>query len=187
IALHVENDTINIFEHPAVYFTKSNEDGNYKISHLKPANYFIYAIQDKNRNLIVNSRTESYGFLPEYHHLTENIADVALGLVRLDAGPLNLTSARPYNTYFNIRTSKNLQTFQLTAIDSTELAYTFGENQANIRIYDTFDQDSLQIHLLAIYSIDNVIDTTLYAKFLTRQVTPEPFSAHLLPTSLLAH
>lgn len=187
VALHIENDTINIFEHPAVYFTKSDEDGHYQISHLRPANYFIYAIQDKNRNLIVNSRTESYGFLPDYHHLTEDLADVNLGLVRLDAGPLNLTSARPYNTYFNIRTSKNLRAFQLAATDSTELAYTFGEDQANIRIYDTFEPDSLQIHLLAIDSIDNVIDTTLYAKFLTRQVTPEPFSANLISSSLLAH
>jgi hypothetical protein len=187
VALHVENDTFNIMQHPAVYFTKTDQDGNYKISHLKPDNYFLYAIQDKNRNLIVNSRTESYGFLSEHQYLLDTISNASVGLVRLDAGPLKLTSARPYNTYFNIRTTKNLRTFNITATDSSELAYTFGENQANIRVYDTFDNDSIQFHLLALDSIDNVIDTTLYAKFLERQVTPEDFKLTVTESSLLAH
>lgn len=187
VALHVENDTFNIMEHPAVYFTKTDEEGNYKISHLKPDNYFLYAIQDKNRNLVVNSRSESYGFLSEYQYLLDTISNASVGLVRLDAGPLNLTSARPYNTYFNIRTSKNLRTFKITATDSSKLTYTFGENQANIRIYDTIEKDSIEFHLLALDSIDNAIDTTLYAKFLQREVTPEDFRVSVTETSLLTH
>lgn len=187
VALHVKNDTFNIFEDKAPYFTKTDEDGNFKISHLKPNQYFIYGIQDKNRNLIVNSRSESYGFIAEYQTLTEDLEDVALGLVRLDAGPLALTSARPYNTYYNIRANKSLRTFRLDATDSTALTYTFGENQANIRLYDTFDRDSLQIHVIALDSIDNVVDTTLYAKFLTRTVTPEKFNMSIPETSLLPH
>ena len=186
VALHFENDTFNILEHPATYFTKTDDAGLFKISHLKPENYYLYAFQDKNRNLIVNSRSESYGFLSEHQYLIENLEDISVGLVRLDAGPLNITSARPYNTYFNIRTTKNLRTFKLTAPDSSDLTYTFGENQANIRMYKTTDQDSVQIHLLALDSIDNVIDTTLYAKFLTREVTPEDFAMQITSSSIIA-
>lgn len=187
VALHPENDTFNILEHPAIYFTKTDDKGQFKISHLKPDNYFVYAFEDKNRNLIVNSRTESYGFKSEYQYLLDNIKEVSLGLIRLDAGPLNLTSARPYNTYFNIRTSKNLRAFALSAPDSTDLTYSFGENQANIRLYKTTNRDSLQVRLIATDSIENTIDTTLYAKFLTREVTPEKFDMQVVTTSLLAH
>ena len=189
VGLHPENDTFNVLEHPAIYFTKTDKAGNFKISHLKPANYFVYAWEDKNRNLVVNSRSESYGFLSEYQYLMENIKAVSIGLIRLDAGPLKMTSARPYNTYFNIRTTKNLRTFTLTTTDSTdsELSYSFGEDQANIRLYKTTAKDSIQIHLLAIDSIDNVIDTTLYAKYLTREVTPENFDVKLISSSILAH
>src|SRR5690606_25065803 len=63
---------------------------------------------------------------------------------------------------------------------------TFGENQANIRIYDTFDADSAAVHLIAHDSLGNAIDTTLYAKFLTRDVTPERFQMQVPYTSLLA-
>ena len=189
VGLHAENDTFNILAHPAIYFTKTDKAGNFKISHLKPANYFVYAWDDKNRNLVVNSRSESYGFLSEHQYLMENIKDVSIGLIRLDAGPLKMTSARPYNTYFNIRTTKNLRTFTLTATDSSDsdLSYSFGEDQANIRLYKTTAKDSIQIHLLAIDSIDNVIDTTLYAKYLTREVTPEKFDVKLISSSILAH
>jgi hypothetical protein len=187
VALHVENDTFNILEHPAVYFTKTDDKGRFKISHLKPDNYFIYALEDKNRNLIVNSRSESYGFKSELQYLFENIKGVSIGLVRLDAGPLKMTSARPYNTYFNIRTSKNLRTFKLTATDSANITYTFGEDQANIRLYKTTEKDSIQIHLLAIDSIDNALDTTLYAKFLSREVTPESFDMRIQSSSIIAH
>lgn len=187
VALHVQNDTFNILEHPAVYFTKTDDKGKFRIAHLKPDSYFLYAFDDKNRNLVVNSRTEAYGFLSEHQYLLDTIKDISVGLIRLDAGPLRITSARPYNTYFNIRTGKNLRTFTITAPDSAELSYTFGEDQANIRLYKTTDQDSLQIHLLALDSIDNAIDTTLYAKYLAREVTPEAFNVSLQSSSLLGH
>lgn len=187
VALHVQSDTFNIFEHPAEYFTKTDEEGNFKISHLKPDNYFLYAFEDKNRNLVVNTRSESYGFIAEDQYLLENIKNAEVGLIRLDAGPLKLTSARPYNTYFNIRTSKNLRTFTLTATDSSDITYTYGEDHANIRLYKTTNQDSLQIHLVAIDSIDNAVDTTLYAKFLTREVTPEDFKMSIQSSTLLGY
>lgn len=187
VALHPENDTFNIFEHPARYFTKTDEAGKFKISHLKPDNYFLYTFNDKNRNLIVNSRSESFGFKAEHQYLLEDIKDISVGLVRLDAGPLRITSARPYNTYFNIRTSKNLRTFTLSAIDSSKLSYTYGEDQANIRVYRTTEKDSLQVHLIALDSIDNVIDTTLFVKYLTREVTPEKFDVRINSSSLYAH
>lgn len=187
VALHLENDTFNIFVHPAIYFTKTDETGKFKISHLKPDNYFLYAFEDKNRNLVVNSRSESYGFKREHQYLLENIKGISIGLLRLDAGPLKITSARPYNTYFNIRTSKNLRTFDLTATDSSDLISTFGEDQANIRIYNTTASDSIQVHLVAMDSIDNTIDTTLYAKYLDRDVEPEDFQMKISSTSLLAH
>lgn len=186
VALHIENDTFNILEHPAVYFTKTDDKGKFKLNHLKPDNYFIYSFEDKNRNLVVDSRTESYGFISENLYLLENLKNISIGLIRLDARPLKMTSARPYNTYFNIRTAKNLRTFELTAADSSDLSYTFGEDQANIRLYKTTEQDSLKIHLLAIDSIDNRIDTTLYVKFLTREVTPEKFDLSIQSSSIIA-
>lgn len=187
VAIHPRNDTFSILKHPATYFTKTDKKGNFKIDHLRPDVYYIYAMDDKNRNLTADSRTEAYGFLKDSINLIEDTTRIELGLIRLDARPLKLTSARPYNTYFNIRSTKNLKNFSLKAVDNTLLLYAFGEDQANIKLYNTFaDRDSLAVNLHAEDSIGNTLDTLLYAKISNREVTPEKFEIAFKSTSLLA-
>jgi uncharacterized protein (DUF2141 family) len=187
VALHVKNDTFNIMKHPATIFTKTDDKGKFKINHLKPGTYYMYAFEDKNRNLFIDSKTESYSFTPDPINLYRDSSKIALGVIRLDARPLKLTSARPYNTYFNIRTSKNLKTFTLEASNKTDLYYSFGEDQSNIKVYNTITKgDSIQIKLNAQDSIGNSIDTTFYAKFLQQEATPERFSATAQSSSIIA-
>jgi uncharacterized protein (DUF2141 family) len=187
VAIHTKNDTFSILKHPATYFTKTDKKGNFKIDHLRPDIYYIYALEDRNRNLFADSRTEPYGFLKDSINLTKDTARISIPLVHLDARPLKLTSARPYNTYFNIRTTKNLKNFTLKAEDNSLLHYSFGEDQANIKLYNTFDNiDSLGVNVIAEDSIGNKLDTLIYAKFSNREVTPEKFDASLKSTSILA-
>lgn len=188
VAIHLPNDTFSILQHPATFFTKTNDKGEFKIDHLKPGSYYIYAIDDKNRNLIADSRTEAYGFHSDPIYLKKDTSGISVALLKLDARPLKITSARPYNTYFNIKTTKNIKNFNITTHDSTALYYSFGEDQSNIKIYNTLTNqtDSLAFHLTAVDSIENEIDTTLYAKHQTREIIPEPFDMILKSTSIIA-
>jgi uncharacterized protein (DUF2141 family) len=187
VAIQPENDTFNILKHPATYFTKSDEKGRYKIDHLKPATYTVYAFDDKNRNLIIDSKTEAYGFLSDSIRLTADTSRVSMAIQRLDARPLKLTSARPYNTYFNIRTSKNLKNFTLESPEGRDLFYSYGEDQSNIQIYNSFENtDSVSVNFIAIDSVGNKLDSILYAKFQNREVTPEKFTTSLKSSSIIA-
>jgi uncharacterized protein (DUF2141 family) len=175
IALY-ESDTFNILKHKPAYLTKSDEKGKYRIENLKPGIYHVYGIDDKNRNLIVDSKTEAYGFLTDSINLTTNIRSVDIPLIKLDARALKLTNSRPYNTYFNIKTSKNLKQFKLTSPGEIVMS-SFGDDQSNIKVYNTFDtKDSVAIKLQALDSVNNSIDTTIYAKFNEREVKPEAFT-----------
>lgn len=175
-----ESDTFNIFKHRPTYITKSDTKGLFKIENLKPGNYFVYGFEDKNKNLIVDSKTESYGFLREPLQLQENIDAIEIPLVRLDSRPLKMTSTRPYGTYYNIKTTKNLSSFHISTTERETIISSFGEDLANIRIYNTFEEkDSVSIRFTAIDSITNTIDTTLYVKFLEREVKPENFELEL--------
>ena len=186
VALHVYTDTFSILKHPAVYLTKSDENGLFKLENIKPGNYAIYALIDQNRNLIVDSKNEPYAFLSEPLKLDSLVKNVNLQLIKLDARELKMTSARPYNTYFNIRSSKNLKKATLQALDSSFLFYSFGEDKQNILLYNSFDQiDSLEINVTLEDSIQNKFDTTLFAKFTTKDATPEKFSMDILSTTLI--
>ena len=91
---------------------------------------------------------------------------ISIPVIRLDARPLKLTSARPSGTFFNIKTSKNLKTYTIDSPDIETIYTSFGEDNANIRVYNNLiEQDSIPIHLLAHDSINNKIDTTLFLKF----------------------
>jgi uncharacterized protein (DUF2141 family) len=175
-----QSDTFNIFVYRPTYFTKSDSKGLFKIENLKPGQYYLYAFDDKNKNLIVDSKTESYGFVQELIELNANKTGIAVPLVRLDSRPLKLTSARPSGTFFNIKTSKSLKTFQITTHTGESIASSYGEDLANVRIYNTFeDKDSVAIHFSARDSIDNALDTALYVKFQQRTSKPENFQLSL--------
>lgn len=180
IALY-QPDTFSIFKHKPVYLTQTNEKGYFKIENLKPGIYYLYGIEDKNRNLIADSKNESYGFIAQPIDLRENKRQIILPLIHLDARPLKLTSARPYNTYYTIKTAKNLTHYKLTSETDDILISSFAEDQSVIKIYNTLkDQDSLKIKFHAIDSLDNSVDTILYLKFNKREIKPEAFAVKSL-------
>lgn len=171
-----ESDTFDIFQHKPKYFSKTDKSGNFIIGNLKPGDYYVYAMDDKNKNLTIESKSESFGYLASKISLHTNIDTINIPLFKLDARALNLTSARPTSNYFNIKTTKSVSNYKVTSESNSPLITTYGEDKANIRIYNTFpDQDSLEIHFVAHDSINNTIDTTLYAKFTDRQLLPESF------------
>ena len=179
IALY-QTDTFDIFKHKPTYLTKSDSKGKFRIENLKPGRYFIYGLNDKNKNLLTDSKTEPYAFLRDSIQLIKNALNIRLPFIYLDSRPLKLTSARPTNTYFNIKTAKNLTTFTLTTSEGEPPISSFGEDQTNIRIYNTLsNQDSVLTYLTARDSINNLIDTTLYVKFSDREAKPEPFDIQL--------
>lgn len=177
IALY-ESDTFQIFKNKPTYITKSDVKGKFKFENLKPGLYHIYGMEDKSKNLIVDSKTESYGFLKDSIILNKKTGQVKIPLVRLDSRPLKLTSARPYGTYFNIKTTKNIVNYKITTTSQQPIVTSFGEDQSNIRVFNTIDElDSLQVRLEATDSISNAIDTTLFIKFSERNAKPENFTS----------
>lgn len=170
-------DTFNIFKHKPVYITQSDDKGKYSIENLKPGNYYIYAIDDRNRNLIADSKSEMYGFIPEKITLRENKTNIDIPIQKLDARPLKLTSIRPYNTYFNIKTSKHTTSYKLKTHGDLQLSSTYGEDHTSIKVYNNIGvQDSIAATLTATDSASNQLDTTFYVKFSTRKATPESFT-----------
>lgn len=177
VAAFPNNDTTNIFKHEALWITFTNEKGEYSLENLKTGNYFIYTFDDKNKNLIVDSKSESYGFLGQPVGLLENQSNITLPVIRLDVRPLKLISAKPIATYFSIRASKGFSLYNLTAENSDVIVYSRLEDASTIRAYNTFPGiDSLLVRFQASDSIENKIDTLLYLKFDSRSRAKEKFT-----------
>jgi uncharacterized protein (DUF2141 family) len=178
VALY-QSDTFSIFNHRPSYISRTNEKGSYTITNLKHGTYFLYAFNDANRNLIVDSKSEGYAFQPIAIRLNKNAEADILNFIKLDAREIKLTSARPYNTYFNIKFSKGIKNYRIRSATGEVLQSIIGEDKSSIKVYKTFEADSLPIALSAQDSIGHKLDTTMYVKFSPKKSTPESFDIAL--------
>lgn len=166
IALHYQNDTFNIFKHRAEIVTKADENGEFIIENLKSTNYYLYAFQDKNKNLIVDGRNEKYGFLTRKFTLIDNEENIDVPLVSLDSRTIKLISAKPFQNYFYVKANKGIANYSISFTDSLKTISQIGEDKASIKVYKNFTMaDSIQARFIIQDSLSNRIDTTLYVKF----------------------
>jgi uncharacterized protein (DUF2141 family) len=186
VALVAANDTFNIFQHPGEWISLTDEAGKFQLENLKPGNYFLYAFEDRNKNLIVDSKTEKYGFKNENITLNTNLDSVKLPVFKLDISNLKLLSARPTFAYYNIRLSKSLIDYKLAPQDTTEKLLSILESDlSTVKVYNTISHlDSLQARFQARDSLGNMVDTLLYVRFLKKESTKDKFTVNIESANL---
>jgi uncharacterized protein (DUF2141 family) len=172
-------DTFNIFQHTPEYFTKSTKAATYKITNLKAGTYRIYAFDDKNKNLKVESQSESFGFLSEPIQLQVSAKNVAITLTRVDSRPLRLTSVRAIADVNTIRFNKPVTEYRIKG--PAPIMSTFGTNQSELIAYypmspSTPAEDSVSVSLTAMDSLQQKIDTAIFIKKTAREKIEEKFT-----------
>jgi len=159
------SDTFNIFEHKTSYYTKSDKKGYFKISNLKKGNYYVYAFDDKNKNLKVESTNEKYGFTQNAINLDRNVDSIKLVLVNIDSRKIKLNSNRSNNKTTTLRFNKSITNYKAEL--ETPILSSFGDNQTEVVFYHPEDpkkQDSIKLRLTATDSLEQSYDSTFYIK-----------------------
>jgi uncharacterized protein (DUF2141 family) len=160
-------DTFNIFKHKPVYFTRTDKAGKFLITNLKADNYFIYAWDDKNKNLLLQSQSEKFGFLPDTLRLTKNIDSLELKTIALDARPINVTGIRSLGHFTKVRLNKNVVSYSIKSLDTKDqkINHSFAGSQSEMDIFPNKPVgDSTQIIFSAIDSLKQTRDSTFYIK-----------------------
>lgn len=168
------SDTFDIFTDIPSYFTKTDKKGNFTLENLRPGTYRIYAFNDENKNLKVESRNEMYGFIKQDLHLVTHIDTLSIGLIQLDSRPLKISSIRNIGNITRVKFSKTLADYQLRP--DSAIAHAFGENTSEINLWNPEGNDSLRLQLTAIDSLNARKDTVFYIKRSTIKPVKEKFS-----------
>jgi uncharacterized protein (DUF2141 family) len=175
VALY-QSDTFNIFNHTPTYFTKSNKKGQFTLQNLKAGNYYVYAFEDKNKNLKVESKSEKFGYLINPIQTETKTDSIAIKLITVDARALALTSVRHTIGTSLVRFNKSVDSIKVSLPDSQSAIYTFGDNRTELIFYKNFDKaDSVQIQILASDSVNQKLDTTVYLKYTETKMASESF------------
>lgn len=176
VALY-ESDTFNIFEHTPSYFTLIDKKATYSLENIKSGKYYIYAFQDNNKNLKVESRTEKFAFLANPIDLTSPIDSLILPLISLDMRPLSMNSIRNTAMLTKLKFNKSIIDYKIKTEGNLNLINSFGDDQTEIAIYNPEQiKDSLKVSIHSLDSIGSSIDSVFYIKQIKDNSIPTTFS-----------
>lgn len=167
VCLYYADDTLNLFNSPPVYLTKTNDEGKYLIENIKNGIYRLYVYNDANSNLICDMPREMFGFESDTIYLNDNIDSIFLQVQYLDMREIQIQRDGPAGQYYEIKTNKNLVDYSVLPIDTTQTIYhNFGEDKKTIRFYNNIhSKDSIAFAFKATDSLDQVFIDTLFMKF----------------------
>ncbi|PZR40967.1 MAG: hypothetical protein DI538_02465 [Azospira oryzae] len=175
------SDTFDIFKHAPLYFSKTNKEGNFRLDNLKSDTYHIYAFDDKNKNLKVESQNEQFGFIASVIDLKKNVNRLTIPLNRIDTRKLKMNKPRSTGDIAFLTFNKSVIAYQLQAKEAgLQIPNSFGDDQNEIKLMlKTMDLDSVLMRVTASDSLLQKIDTTVYIKKGKNQKIDEKFTAEV--------
>jgi uncharacterized protein (DUF2141 family) len=181
IALYSVTDTARVMRDKPMYFTKTDKTGNYELRNLKSGSYLLYAFADKNNNLTLQTKSESYGYWPDTLRLNSSLDSIQLLTFNANADVPVVSSARASGRYYEITFNKPMQDYSLIVAGDQQVQNNFIEEQRKIRIYPVALQDSLQAIINATDSLQQTVVDTVYIRFEDSKRAKAPFSVNILP------
>jgi uncharacterized protein (DUF2141 family) len=183
VCLYLFDDTLDIFNSPPIYLTKTNKDGIYLIENIKNGTYRLYVYDDANSNLTCDMPREMFGFSSDTISLYSNIDSAFLKVQNLDMRNIEIQRANTSGRYFEIKTNKPIVDYSVLPMDTTHTIYhNFVQDKKTIRFYNNLDDnDSIQFIFTAIDSLDNTFIDTLYLKFIETKRDFDEFTFSVEP------
>lgn len=165
ISLYKSNDTLSVDEDKPLYFTLSDNQGNFSLGNIKEGNYNLYAFEDNNKNLL-------------YDNENEKIAIDTLVLNKNKTG-LNLKVSKHYNTPPKVISKKgDEEEYRISfnkGIESGNLVLVTNKDSLPIvistdgKVLTTFNinnfKDSIPVILNVVDSARNILSDTININF----------------------
>jgi hypothetical protein len=183
VCLYFFDDTLDIFNSPPIYLTKTNKEGKYLIENIKNGVYKLYVYNDANSNLTCDMPREMFGFSSDTISLNGNIDSIFLKVQNLDMRNIEIQRANTSGKYFEIKTNKPIVDYFVYPIDTFRTIYhNFVEDNKTIRFYNNLDDnDSIQFIFKAVDSLENTLIDTLYLKFIETKRDFDEFTFSVEP------
>ncbi len=126
-------DTLNPSHTPPDYIAQTGEDGRFQLSFLKTGAYRLFAVMDKNQNLLFDS---SEPFAVPFDSIFTGKSHVRLRLTEQDTTAIVLQSAYAYSsTRVALRFDRNLL---IDSLDISHFAIIDSATTTFVRLYDFY-------------------------------------------------
>lgn len=166
VSLYMADDTTKVNKDKPYYLTRTDSSGNYTFENLKAESYRIYAIEDKNGNLLYDQAVDKIAFSPEKINLTTHISGLDLGLVKIDKIEPKITDKEANTDKYRITFSEGLIKLKVTLPTQYQtMPYMLEKNKTLVLYKNMPVNDSIPITLMAVDSAGNTMNKEVKFKF----------------------
>jgi uncharacterized protein (DUF2141 family) len=169
VGLYPINDTLNYLSTSPVYFTASDEEGNYELEYIKSGKYKIISFKDENGNLLLDPEIEEHGFLLDT--ITPTSTDSIQFNIRtqlINIKPIQYINARQVAQYIEVKYSREIDTYSIDP--ELTVSSIVGDKKDVIRIYKFGKiinySDSIEYVIKTLDSLANSTTNTIKTLFL---------------------
>jgi len=160
IALYPSSDTLNVTKHKPTYFGYADEQGNYLLNNLKNGLYDLYVINDKNKNLLYDSKTEAISFKKKLN-ISEKIKDLNFKISKIDTIKPRIEKIVAETETSKIFFSKGIKKIKAETLKKDSIPTEIMESGKIVLLFNALNiYDSLKVHITAIDTANNVLKDT---------------------------
>ncbi|WP_025765160.1 Ig-like domain-containing domain [Dyadobacter tibetensis] len=183
VGLYPPSDTLDPVKQKPYYFSRTDSSGIFSIENIQVKPYRIIAVEDKNRNMLFNSKDERIGFLTDPIPGNSDSTFYNLDMVISDNSMLRIQRTLPKVNDYTVIFNKGLESAKIRFTEGDTLPHVVTADQ--IKFYNVGTHpDSIQVEIAVTDSLGT--DSTFQQKitFLQqRGKTPQkdPFNLNSRP------
>lgn len=174
VALYFPNDTSKIFgKKKPLYYTKTDDEGNFNIPNLSPKEYSLFALKETNDNFQYDKPNEKIGFLSFPLRLIDNDS-LPIYLKTYDIRNFEFKGGKSRKGFYEFQLTKGLLDYSAEISENIDSVY-FMRTSNSLRLYNlanNFRQDSLGITISARDSANSFLE--INTKFILSKYEGNP-------------
>jgi Bacterial Ig-like domain len=190
IGLYEKSDTLKITEQKPLYLTYSDAQGNFNFQYLKKGTYYLIALEDKNKNLLLDNQ-EKTDFIELIPLTTELKKPLILELSVSDNNGNKLLSKKSNGQKQELTFRNGIKNYRYETLQPKDKLYLFQQKKKSkeLIVYAAeFNEDSLTYTLYTTDSLGNNLIDTLKLERPKKEVYKEalvfsPSKKDILPTT----
>ena len=129
VGLYNISDTLNIAKQKPFYFSRTDSSGRFSIENTQIRSYKLIAMDDKNRNMLYNTKDERVGFIDKPVNAGSDSLNYSLGLFLSDNTAFRVQRTIPKVNNYTVVFNKGIETADVTFMNKDTLPYILENNQ----------------------------------------------------------
>lgn len=135
VGLYDTSDTLNPAKQKPIYFSRTDSSGLFSIENVQIKDYKLIAMDDKNRNMLYNTKEERIGFLNKPVNAGSDSLRYQLSLFQSDVTPLKVQRTLPRVNNYTVVFNKAIENVQVNFANNDSLPYIL-ENPSQIKFFN---------------------------------------------------